>query len=113
MPAAYWKITIEQGATWTTTLTLADRDLTGCTARMQIRETAPSPSPLLSLTSSPAAGIVITPGPPGIIAVTITAAQTTALTWKTGVYDLELVSAGGIVERLLKGDVVVDPEVTR
>ncbi len=113
MPATVWDITIEQGATWTTSLTLTGRDLTGCSARMQIRETVSSPSTLLSLTSSPAAGIAITAGPPGVITITITAAQTAAMAWKHGVYDLELVTAGGEVERLLKGDVTVDFEVTR
>jgi hypothetical protein len=52
-------------------------------------------------------------GPPGVIAITVTAAQTAAMAWKHGVYDLELVSPNGTVERLLKGDVVVDFEVTR
>ncbi len=113
MPATVWNITIEQGATWETTLTLTDRDLTGCSARMQIRETIPSPSALLSLTSEPPAGITITPGPPGIITVAISATQTAAMDWKHGVYDLELVTASGTVERLLKGDVTVDFEVTR
>lgn len=113
MPATVWDIAIEQGATWTTSLTLTDRDLTGCTARMQIRETVSSPSTLLSLTSDPVAGIAIEAGPPGVITITITATQTAAMAWKHGVYDLELVSAGGTVERLLKGDVTVDFEVTR
>jgi hypothetical protein len=113
VPATSWDITIEQGATWATSLILTDRDLTGCTARMQIRETVLSPSTLLSLTSDPEAGITVTAGPPGVIAITITAAQTAAMTWKHGVYDLELVSPNGTVERLLKGDVSVDFEVTR
>lgn len=113
MPATSWNFTIEQGTTWTTSLILTGRDLTGCTARMQIRETVLSPSTLISLTSDPEAGIAITAGPPGIIAITITAAQTAAMTWKNGVYDLELVSPNGNVERLLKGDVTVDFEVTR
>lgn len=113
MPATVWDFAIEQGATWMTSLILASRDLTDCTARMQIRETVLSPSTLLSLTSEPEAGIAITPGPPGVIAITITAEQTAAMTWKNGVYDLELISPNGSVERLLKGDVTVDFEVTR
>lgn len=113
MPATAWNVVIEQGATWTTTLTLTDRDLTDCQARMQIRETVASPSTLLSLTSDPAAGITIDPGPPGVITITITATQTAAMGWRHGVYDLELVTAGGDVERLLKGAVTVDFEVTR
>ncbi len=113
MTATVWNIVIEQGATWRTTLTLTERDLTGCSARMQVRETAASPSAVLSLTSAPGGGIVITPGPPGVLDITISAAQTADMDWRRGVYDLELESAGGDVDRLLKGDVAVDPEVTR
>ncbi|MFI6819280.1 hypothetical protein ACIBG7_43315 [Nonomuraea sp. NPDC050328] len=113
MPATPYNIAIEQGATYRTTLTLTGRDLTGCTARMQVRESVASPAVLLELTSSPAAGITITPGPPGVIDIVITAAQTAAMTWWVGFYDLELVWPNGDVERLLKGAVTVDPEVTR
>lgn len=113
MPATALDITIEQGATWNTLLTLTGRDLTGCEARMQIRETVPSPTPLVSLTSDEDGGITVTPGPPGVIAITLTAEQTADFAWKNGVYDLELVSPDGTVERLLKGDVTVDFEVTR
>jgi hypothetical protein len=113
VPATVWDVAIEQGATWTAALTMTDRDLTGCTARMQIRETVASPSTLLSLTSDPEAGIAIEAGPPGVVTITISATQTAAMTWRNGVYDLELVSPNGAVERLLKGDVTVDFEVTR
>jgi hypothetical protein len=113
VPATRWNVVIEQGATWTMALTMTDRDLTGCTARMQIRETITSPTTLVSLTSDPEAGIAVTPGPPGLVTITITATQTAAMTWDHGVYDLELVSLNGTVERLLKGDVTVDYEVTR
>jgi hypothetical protein len=114
MPATTWRIIIEQGATWRFRLTIAGRDLTGCTARMQIREVYASPTPLLDLTSDPAAGITID-GPAGTITVEISAAQTAALAGvhRGGVYDLELESPDGTVERLLKGDVLIDPEVTR
>lgn len=113
MVATVWKITIEQGATWRTSLTLTERDLTGCTARMHIRERIESPSPVIALTSDEDDGITITPGPPGVITVVIPAETTTAIDWRYGVYDLELISPDGTVERLLKGDVLVDPEVTR
>lgn len=113
MPATVWNFTIEQGATWMTALTLTGRDLTGCTARMQIRETVASPTALVSLNSGVDGGITLTAGPPGVIDIVISATQTAAMTWKNGVYDLELIAPGGAVERLLKGDVRVDFEVTR
>jgi hypothetical protein len=113
MPAAPYAIAIEQGAKYRTTLTLTDRDLTGCSARMQVREAFTSPQALLDLSSEPGEGITITPGPPGVIEIVITSVQTAAMTWRSGVYDLELTDAGGEVERLLEGSVTVSPEVTR
>lgn len=116
MPATTWRITIEQGATWKTAVTVTGRDLTGCTARLQVRETYASPAPLLTLSTGD--GITID-GPAGTITLVITAAQTAALAardgvHRLGVYDLELINPDGItVERLLKGDVMLDPEVTR
>lgn len=113
MPAQAQNIVIEQGADWTMSLTFTDRDLTGCSARMQIRENVSSPTPMISLTSSPGDGITITPGPPGIVDIAISHTLTGGLTRQLGVYDLELVTAGGAVERVLKGTVRVDFEVTR
>lgn len=46
------------------------------------------------------------------IVLLINAADTAALTFKKGVYDLELESAGGVVTLLLSGDIVVVEEVT-
>ncbi len=45
-----------------------------------------------------------------LISATTTAALTAPF---SGVYDLELVSAGGVVTRLLQGAATVSPEVTR
>jgi hypothetical protein len=116
MSASIYNINIEQGATFTRTITWKDSagaaiNLTGYTARMQIRERVESSTALVSLTSS--SGITLG-GAAGTVVITITATQTDALpNMKKGVYDLELVSAGGIVTRLLQGEVVVSPQVTR
>jgi len=116
MSASIYNINIEQGATFTRTITWKDSagaaiNLTGYTARMQIRERVESATALVSLTSS--SGITLG-GAAGTVVITITAALTDALpNMKKGVYDLELVSAGGIVTRLLQGEVVVSPQVTR
>jgi hypothetical protein len=117
--AAHWKILVEQGSTWRVVLTVYDEDgdpvdLTGYTARMQVREAVDSLSPVFSLTTpegSPG-GITIT-GPAGQVELLIPDETSTAWTWTFGVYDLELVSPDGDVDRLLKGEFEVDREVTR
>lgn len=109
-------ITINQGATFELSITWKDSagtaiNLTGYSARMQVRETYSSTSSILSLTSG--SGITLG-GAAGTIAILISATTTAALTAPfSGVYDLELVSAGGVVTRLLQGAATVSPEVTR
>lgn len=109
-------ITINQGETFQLTLTWKDSagtaiDLTGYSARMQVRETYSSSSTIVSLTQ--ASGITLG-GAAGTIAILISAATTAALTAPfSGVYDLELVSGAGIVTRLVQGTATVSPEVTR
>lgn len=105
---------IKQGATFTRTLTISDdgtaRNLTGYTARMSIRRGANDATELLSMTTGNARIAIIALS--GVVTLTLTAAETAALTWLRGVYDLELVS-GTIVTRILEGAITVSPEVTR
>lgn len=110
MGAARYLIRIEQGATWKPVLTLRDTDLTGYTARMQIRADIDAADVLVELTTGD--GITIN-GPAGQITLLLDDTQTAALDWCDGVYDLELIDPDGNVMRLLKGPVEVDPEVTR
>lgn len=86
-------------------------DLTGYTARMQARESVCSPAPLLSLTT--ADGGITIDGPAGLISWVVDDAVTATWTWRHGVFDLEIESGGGITRRLLAGEILVDPEVTR
>lgn len=112
---------ILQGATFSwsfTWKTAPDEDsaktpvnLTGCTARMQIRSKVESPEVLLSLTTEN--GGIALGGTAGTIELLIDADDTAAITWTSGVYDLEIVFPGGQVRRLMYGSVVVSPEVTR
>lgn len=121
---------IEQGATYDLTLTCYDtyigvgdggnvpRDLTGYTARMQIRQTRTSSGQpdleLLSTTASPLSRLVLG-GAAGTIRIFITAAATAALTaFETGVYDLELErTSDGYVWREVEGNVAISRNVTR
>ena len=85
-------------------------DLTGFTARMQIRETIESTTTLVSLTE--ASGITLG-GTAGTIGITIAATATALLDFDSAVYDLEVVSAGGIVTPVAYGNVYLNDEVTR
>lgn len=117
MAAAKIKLSIEQGATFTKTVTWKTGkpalpvDLTGCVARMQVREKVDSTAVLLTLTS--ADGRITLGGAAGTVVLRVDADDTAAITWKGGVYDLEIEFADGTVRRLLAGTVSVSPEVTR
>ena len=112
-PAIY-NVTMYQGATFDLTLTWAVNgtpvNLTSYTARMQVRSAFDSTSPALSFTSG--SGITLG-GTAGTILVEASAATTAGVAIGQYVYDLEMVSAGSAVTRLIQGTFMVDPEVTK
>lgn len=118
-PTGIHNFTCNQGATFSRTITWknaanAAYDLTGYTARMHVREAVESASTVITLTT---ANSRITLGSnaatKGQITLTISAADTANLTPAIYVYDLEVVSGGGVVDRLIEGNFVVKAEVTR
>lgn len=118
MPATKQNLEIEQGATfqynvyWKDADTGLPIDISGYTGRMHIRESHDAVDPpLLELTN--ANSRLVLGGAAGTIQMVISATDTAALTFTEGVYDLELESPGGIVDRILYGGVEVAPEVTR
>lgn len=115
MAAAKYKLKIEQGATLRQPFIWlaggAPVNLTGWTGRMQIRQDVTSSIALATL--STANGGIVIDGPSGKFSMYMTAAQTAALSFDTAVYDLELVAVNGDVIRIIQGDVVLSPEVTR
>ena len=116
IPNTEGKPYIEQGATFDVTLACKDEsgnpvDLTSYTARMQVRASKVATTVLLELSTTN--GRLVLGGPAGTIQIVLSATDTAAITWRRGVYDLELVSAGGTVTRLFQGTVEIDPEVTR
>lgn len=126
MTAVTLNISIDQGADWKDTLVLYQpapvntpiesmevMNLTGYTARMQIRASHMNETVLADLTSVNG-GLTITPLM-GKIDRHLTAAktQTIVLTNTPAVYDLELVASNGEVTRLVQGSVFISPEVTR
>lgn len=84
-------------------------DLTGYTARMLIKDKVGGIT-LHTLTT--ALGNITIDTVLKLISITITAAETEAFDWKKGVYDLEMVSPGGVVTSILAGDVQITKEVT-
>lgn len=114
MSPAKLKLVCPQGSTFSRTLTYeidnTPVNLTGYSARMQVRVDYATTTTLVSLTSG--SGITLG-GSAGTITFTITAAASALLPPGSWVYDLELVSGGGEVTRLIQGEFVVTPEVTR
>lgn len=117
MPATF-KVTlkIRQGDTynklftWKVGTPSALVDLTGCTARMQIREYLGAPDALLTLTTEN--GRIELGGAAGTIRLLLEAADTAALTIRRARYDLDIIFADGTQNRKLEGFVIVSPEVT-
>ena len=116
MTAGIYNFTIDQGAQYNTTIVYEDSsgnpiDLTGYSAKMELREQSSSPNPAALTLTSPSGGIVITPLT-GTLAITMTTAQTNALSARFYVYDLEL-TVGGVVSRLIQGQITVYAQVTQ
>jgi len=114
--AGNWCFEIEQGATFSRVLTWKDSagdpiDLTGYTARMQLRQYKSSGAVILELTTG-ADGRIALGGAAGTITLEVDADDTAEVTTDEGVYDLELVN-GDVVTRLLEGQWKLNKEVTR
>ncbi len=84
-------------------------DLTGYTARMQIRRTLESVTPEIELTTEN--GGIALGGDAGTFEIVMSNTQTAGLD-SDGVYDLEIISAGGTVSRVIQGTFTLDLEVT-
>ena len=113
MAAGKYDFVIEQGATFSRVIDISDvvTSLAGAAAYLQVRPSVTSSQTYLDL-SSPSSGLLIDTS---LLTITISlsAAETLAQTWSTGVYDLELATGAAEVTRLLEGTVTVSPEVTR
>lgn len=109
--AAFTEITIEQGATFSTTVNVEDAyynpvDLTGYSASSQMRKS------YYSSTAYPITAAV-TGTANGEITMSITSANTTTLTPGRYVYDLIINDGANNVTRVVEGIATVLPSVTR
>lgn len=125
MTAGTYHIAVDQGATFRKTVTWKDGsgsavNLTGYSARMQVRPSFASTTVIVSATT--ANGKIALGGSLGTVSIVLSATETAALTVANpndfadafvGVYDLELIAPNGDVTRLLQGSFIVNPEVTR
>lgn len=104
-----------KGSTFSRTLTWkvsgSPVNLTGYTARMMARTSHISETIVLDMTTSN--GKISLGGTAGTITLNLSATETAAITATSLSYDLELVSAGGVVTRLVEGQIVLTPEVTK
>ena len=109
--AVYSDLSIDQGTDFTAEVQIDDTDgttanLTGYTVAGQIRKSYDSTTyTAFSASVSNATG--------GTVSIALTAAQTNALASGRYVYDVEITSSGGVVTRVLEGQVEVTPGVTR
>lgn len=117
MTAFKYNLNIDQGATfsdkvvWKTGELKTPVDLTGCTAKMQIRDKVESPTLLLELNTSN--NSIILGGVAGTIEFNISAQITEQIKWKTGVYDMKITFPDGKVIKKLYGSVTVTSSITR
>ena len=113
--AGFHCIVCDQGATLEVSLTYLDSDgaavnLSGYTARMQVRTEVTAAAATLTLTTEN--GRIALGGAAGTVALTVPAIDTAAVAAGEYVYDLELVTGARVV-RLIEGSFVVRAEVTR
>lgn len=127
MRAGNYNITCEQGSTLRRTLEIEQPDLvadptgqvfepydlSGYSARMQVRRTIDSSTFLLNLTTENGALVLNPNGTSNNVIYIDVSASVTASVENSGVYDIELVGPDGTVSRILQGNFNLSREVTR
>jgi hypothetical protein len=117
--AGIYNITCNQGATFHRTITWTDSarnayDISAYTARMHVRTAANATSTIVELTTENGRiSLGNTLSTKGQVNLLIAANTTANLVPGLYVYDLELVSGAGVVDRILEGNFKVSAEVTR
>jgi len=109
-----YNIKARQGSTFTLSFTISTGgtvwDLTGYSARMQVRASTTSTTKILNLATG--SGITLG-GAAGTVTCTASAATMAGIAANTYVYDIELVYPDGTVNALLEGKFTVTAEVTK
>lgn len=115
MALSTYDISVDQGSDFSTTITYADdagdpTDLTGCTAKMQVRRFAGSPAAFLTLSNGN--GITLG-GALGTIGLAVSGTALSQVPAGLYAYDLELTDTTQKVLKILAGKFVINAEVTR
>ena len=111
--AAIANLTIDQGATFSSDVTVKDAngnafDLTGYTASAKMAKGFQSTKTRTSITCT-----IQAPATNGLVTLSLTADQTTALDDGRYVYDLEILqTSSSTVTRVIEGIITVRPQVT-
>ncbi len=118
MQPAHIDLEVYKGSTfvkiiqWKTGTPALAINLTGCTARMQIRKSVNDSTILDNLTTENNR-LEITEPLNGKFKITIPASASTAYAFTSAVYDLEIIFTDGSVIRVIEGCLSAIPEVTR
>jgi|TARA_B100001105_G_scaffold139146_1_gene111451 hypothetical protein len=109
--AAIANLTIDQGATFTSDVTVKDAqgnafNLTGYTAVAKLAKGFASTKTRTNMTTS-----IATDATTGVVTLSLTATETSALDAERYVYDLEITS-GATVTRVIEGIITVRAQVT-
>ena len=109
--AVYANLTVDQGSDFSSTITVEDvngniTNLSGYTARAQVRRTYNSVTAYSMTATIASAGA-------GQIGISLDSTTTSAMKPGRYVYDVEMISSGGVVTRVVEGQVEVMPRVTR
>lgn len=117
MTAGIWNTVMDQGSLWSIQITCQNPNgtainLTGLTAKMQLRSLPNDPTVALTLDS--ASGDIVIQGPQGIITVTASSQDMETIIAGPYYYDLELTNPlTNQITRIIQGQIVVNAEVTR
>lgn len=103
--------TLYQGATWDWLYRVVDDNgavipITGCTAKLSLRESVDDATALIEVTGSVVEN-------DGTVMFTIPAATSVGMTWVQAVFDAELYWPGGKIDKLAIGKFKLIPGVTR
>ena len=109
--AIYANISVDQGSDFYSIIEVEDADglildLSNYSVNGQVRKTYNS-STAINFTAA------VSDGPRGQISISLTATQTNAMKPGRYVYDVEIISVGGTVTRVVEGQLEVTPSVTR